>query len=172
MSETSLKPAELAAIAEQSSAATLEKVESTFERFLQIASVKSVYTGPVQHGDKIIIPAAEVLGTLGFGLGSGVGVGESPAKKDGGEGTEGGEVQAAASQSGPGVKVEGSGAGGGGGGGGGGYILTRPVAVIVSGPEGVKVEPVVDVTKVALAFFTAFGFMFSMALRMRRPPRS
>ena len=43
--------------------------------------------------------------------------------------------------------------------------------MIISTPDGVRVEPVVDTTKIALAFVTALGFMFSMALRMRRGPR-
>ena len=43
------------------------------------------------------------------------------------------------------------GAGGGGGGGGGGGSMGRPVAVIAIGPQGVRVEPVVDPTKIALA---------------------
>jgi len=171
MSETSPKPADISAMVEKSSAAAVEPVERTLERFLEIASVKSVYTSPVQHGEKMIIPAAEVLGALGFGMGAGMGVGENSDKKDrveGGEGAEDKEKPAEASKSGPGQKVDG---GGGGGGGGGGRVFARPVAVIVSGPDGVKVEPVVDVTKIALAFFTALGFMFSMAVRMRRPPR-
>jgi hypothetical protein len=35
--------------------------------------------------------------------------------------------------------------------------MARPVAVITIGPEGVQVEPVVDRTKIALAFFTLIG---------------
>ena len=170
MKETSLNPADISAMAEKGSAAAVESVERTFERFLEIASVKSVYDSPVQHGDKLIIPAAEVLGGLGFGVGSGAGLGENPGKKvgvDEGEGAEG-EEPVDASPTAPGIKVEAG--GGGGGGGGGGRVFARPVAVIISGPEGVSVEPVVDVTKIALAFFTALGFMVGMAARMRRFP--
>ena len=44
---------------------------------------------------------------------------------------------------------------GGMGGGGGGSSQGRPVAVIRIGPDGVEVEPVVDLTKVAItAFFS------------------
>jgi uncharacterized spore protein YtfJ len=57
-----------------------------------------------------------------------------------------------------------SGGGAGGGGGGGGSALGRPVAVISIGPNGVHVEPVVDPTKIAIAFFTTLVAMF-MALR-------
>ena len=37
--------------------------------------------------------------------------------------------------------------------------MSRPVAVITVGPEGTKVEPVVDPTKIAIAFFTTFAAM-------------
>jgi uncharacterized spore protein YtfJ len=172
MKESSLNSAELSALVDKSSAAAVEPVERTLERFLDIASVKSVYDKPVQHGETMIIPAAEVLGGLGFGMGAGLGVGENPAKKEKVEGGEGVEEEkpVESPESGTGIKVEG--AGGGGGGGGGGRVFARPVAVIVSGPDGVIVQPVVDATKIALAFFTALGFMVGMASRMRRPPRS
>jgi uncharacterized spore protein YtfJ len=55
------------------------------------------------------------------------------------------------------------------GGGGGGRVFSRPVAVIIAAPEGVRVEPVVDVTKIGLAALTAAGFMFGMWMRMTRP---
>ena len=58
-----------------------------------------------------------------------------------------------------------------GGGGGGGNATARPVAVIHVSPEGVKVEPVVDVTKTALAFFTMLGSIFMIAGKMRRRAR-
>ena len=56
-------------------------------------------------------------------------------------------------------------------GGGGGVSGSRPVAAISIGPEGVCVQPVVDVTKIALAFLTAFGAMFMMFGRMKRASR-
>jgi hypothetical protein len=40
--------------------------------------------------------------------------------------------------------------------------------VISVGPEGVQVEPVVDPTKIALAFFTTLGSMFFMLSKMRK----
>jgi uncharacterized spore protein YtfJ len=57
---------------------------------------------------------------------------------------------------------------GDGGGGGGGYSTSRPVAVVIATEEGVRVEPVMDVTKVALAFFTALGFMLSTLAKMKK----
>jgi hypothetical protein len=40
---------------------------------------------------------------------------------------------------------------------------------VVASPEGVHVEPIIDVSKIALAALTAFGFMFGMLARMNRP---
>jgi uncharacterized spore protein YtfJ len=60
----------------------------------------------------------------------------------------------------------------GGGGGGGGFSLSRPVAVIVSGPDGVRVEPVIDATKIALAALTAGAFIIGMVGRLGRMRRT
>ncbi len=46
---------------------------------------------------------------------------------------------------------------GGSGGGGGGFSAGRPVAAIIAGPKGVHVEPIVDVTKLGIAFLTTVG---------------
>jgi uncharacterized spore protein YtfJ len=58
------------------------------------------------------------------------------------------------------------------GGGGGGRVFSRPVAVIVASPEGVRIEPVVDPTKIVLAALTTVGFMAGMFARMFKPIRS
>ena len=129
----------------------LDIVQDTLGEFLQSASVDAVYGTPIQDGDTIIIPAAEVLTVMGFGVGSGRGTGFSK------------ETDSEEEQS-DGVS-EGSGSGGGGG----GRVLARPAAVIISTPEGVRVEPVVDVTKLGLAALTAAGFMVGMLLRMMNP---
>ena len=60
---------------------------------------------------------------------------------------------------------EASGFGGGGGGGGGGMTTARPVATIIVSPSGVRVEPIVDVSKIAITMFTALG---AMALALRK----
>jgi uncharacterized spore protein YtfJ len=122
--------------------ASLEMYQDTMEEFLAAADVRVVYGEPIQHDDTMIIPTAEVLCGLGFGVGSGSGSGTSsdnPEKPNQGSAT---------------------------GGGGGGRILSRPVAVVIASPEGVRVEPVVDVTKIGLAALTAFGFMVGMMFRM------
>ena len=56
----------------------------------------------------------------------------------------------------------------GGGGGGGGNTFSRPVAVVIADQNGVRVEPVVDPTKIAMTFFTALGFMVATIARMTR----
>jgi uncharacterized spore protein YtfJ len=121
-------------------------VQETLESFLEAADVNAVYAEPIQHGDTLIIPAAEVLSGIGFGMG--YGTGESPES----EGMS-------------------RGSGGGGGGGGGGRVFSRPVAAIIATPDGVRVEPILDTTKIALAALTAAGFMVSMIARMSRGPR-
>ena len=125
----------------EGSAQAIDTVQSTLERFLDTADVKHVYGEPIQHGDTVVIPTAEVLTGLGFGAGSGFGTGQE------GEGS-------------------------GGGGGGGGRTFSRPVAVVVVSPEGVRVQEVVDPTKIALAAITAGGFMVGMLMRLISPKRA
>jgi uncharacterized spore protein YtfJ len=131
------------------SASSLVITQETMERFLETADISAVYGEAFHHEDKAIIPTAEILCGMGFGVGSGGGSG--PANPDGKDGSNG--------------------AGTGGGGGGGGRVLSRPVAVIVVSPSGVEVKPIVDVTKIAMAGLTAFGFVATMIYRMTRPGR-
>lgn len=130
----------------------MDVIDLTMERFLDTASVDLVYGDPVEHGDTMIIPTAEIL--VGLGFGAGYGGGRSGKQEDEDEEREAGE-----------------GYGEGGGGGGGGRTFSRPVAIVVSSPEGVRVEPVVDVTKIALGALTAAGFMTGMLLRMISPKK-
>ncbi len=109
--------------------------ERTMSRFLRAGSVEAVYGEPIQRGDVTIIPAAEIVGAMGFGLGSGTG------------------------QTGQGNA---SGAGGGGG------IQSRPVATVVITPNGVRVQPIVDMTKLWLAGLTTVGFIVGTISRMNR----
>ncbi len=134
----------------EQSIAALELMQNTMDEFLATADVHAVYGEPIVHDDTLIIPTAEVLCGMGFGVGSGSG-----------SGTDSGKEEETGSPA--------SGSGSGGGGGGGGRVLARPVAVVVAGPEGVRVEPVIDITKIALASLTAVGFMAGMLLRMLSP---
>jgi uncharacterized spore protein YtfJ len=125
-------------------------IQSTMDKFLDTANVDKVYGRPIRSGDTIIIPTAEVVCGLGFGVGSGRG---------GAFGNPDDEDEDAGPQSAGGV---------GSGGGGGGRVLSRPVAVVIASPEGVRVEPIFDRTKVLMAALTAMGFMWGMLGRMRR----
>lgn len=62
--------------------------------------------------------------------------------------------------------------GAGGGGGGGGSAYARPVAVIIVSPEGVRVEPIFDYTKIALAGVTFAAFAVGMLARLRQARRT
>ena len=130
----------------------LDLIENTLDSFMAAASVDAVYGEPVVHGDTLIIPVAEVVGALGFGVGSGGGA--MPVEDEG----EGGTVRTADS--------------GGGGGGGGGSVFSRPVAVVIVTPAGVRVAPVVDVTKIVLASVTAAAFALGMLLQVRKFQRT
>ncbi len=121
---------------------SLDQVEHTLDRFLEVADVDTVFGEPVRQGETTIVPAAEVITGFGFGFGRGSDSSEAPRHE-----------------------------GGGGGGGGGGSVLARPVAVVVASPQGVRVEPVIDFTKVALAAITAGGFMLATWLGMARPKK-
>lgn len=110
-------------------------IQDTLDKFIATADVEVVYGEPIQHGDTVIVPTAEVLAGLGFGLVYNSGKRRHEKNQD--EGSRGG-------------------------GGGGGRVFSRPVAVVVASPEGVRVEPVVDLTKIGLAALTAAAFMFRM----------
>jgi len=56
----------------------------------------------------------------------------------------------------------------GSGGGGGGGSQGRPIAVIVMTKEGVRIEPILDLTKVVLAAFTTGAFMLFWFGRLTR----
>lgn len=132
--------------------AAMEGQDQSFqliERLFTVAQPGAVFGEPVSAAGRTIITASEVY--VGMGVGFGFGAGSGPAEGEEAEESEGEQA---------------SGMGGGGGGGGG--ASGRPVAVVDVSDEGVQIEPVVDATKIALAFFTALGSMFFMLTRMRR----
>jgi uncharacterized spore protein YtfJ len=130
-----------------------------------------VFSEPTEVEGRTIITASEV--TAGLGVGFGFGGGTTPGQVRM-------EKRRQAKSSGPHGRVDleepipaddegdGEDAGMGGGGGGGGGASGRPVAVISVTEDGVQVEPVVDATKIALAFATALGSMFFMLTKMRK----
>ncbi len=131
--------------------AGVETVYANIEALMETAHVDLVYGDAIEKDETTIIPTAEVFALMGFGVG--YGTGSSPKETE-----EEGEEPAAR--------------GGGGGGGGGGRTFSRPVAVIIADPQGVRVEPVVDITKIALAALTAAGFMLATMMRMANPRRA
>lgn len=133
---------------------TFEEINSTMKALIETASVEHVYGKPIEVGETKIIPAAENLVFMGFGVGAGYD--SAPVKGE--EGTKSAD--------------EGDGEGGVGGGVGGGRTLSRPVAVVIASPDGVRVEPVADRTKVIMAAITAAGFVAGMMFRMTRGPNS
>ena len=121
--------------------ANQESANKLLERLVETARPESVFGNPVTQGEYTVVTAAEVSMGMGFGFGGG---GAAAPK------AEGSELE-------PNY---------GSGGGGGGGATSRPVAAIEIGPQGVIVEPILDVTKIVLAFFTALGAMAVMMTRM------
>lgn len=123
--------------------ASIEFSQQALEKLFKSAGVDKVYGKPIKHGEVIVIPAAEVVAGAGFGAGSGFGPQEGESSSGGGSGS-----------------------------GGGGRTFSRPVAVIVASPEGVRVEPVIDPTKILLGALTASGFILAMVGRMMSPKKA
>jgi len=111
-------------------------------KLAEVARVDAVFGQPVQHGDSVVISCAEIS------MGGGMGMGGGPGKD-----TEQGKL------------TVGMGTGAGGG------ATGRPIAIVILSPEGVRVQPVVDVTKVALAFFTTAAFILAQFVRLSRADR-
>jgi uncharacterized spore protein YtfJ len=109
-------------------------------KLFDVTRPDAVYSQPVTVGDYTVINASEYMVGMGVGYGGGGGTGPNEAA------------------------AEGEASGYGGGGGGGGSTMARPVATIIITPDGVRIEPIVDVTKIAITMFTALGAM-AMALR-------
>jgi uncharacterized spore protein YtfJ len=126
------------------------------ERLFVVAEPEVVFSDPVTQGEYTAITAREVTIGLGFGFGGGGGRGPNVATGEDVAETD---------------TLPDAGAGFGGGGGGGGSSAGRPVAVIEIGPSGVRVEPIVDPTKIAIAMFTTLGSMGIMLMKMARQMR-
>jgi uncharacterized spore protein YtfJ len=115
-------------------------------RLFDVAKPNAVFTEPVVNGDYTVITASEVVVTMGAGFGGGGGYNPTEDSDESGEDSFGA----------------------GGGGGGGGVATGRPVAVITVGPHGTQVEPIVDPTKISIAFFTTFAAMVVTLLQVMR----
>ncbi len=113
-------------------------------RLFEVVQPSSVFGSPVQVGERTVITASETWVSMGFGFGFGGCQAVPPEEADD-----------------PDENV-------GGGGGGGGYAGSRAVAVISVGPKGVSVEPIIDVTKLGLAFLAVFTAFFAAMVKLRK----
>lgn len=118
---------------------------------LRVAEPGAVYGPPVVQGERTVILASE----LTMSLGAGYGEGSSHKPADAASAADGAAGASAEYES-------------GGGGGGGGFAAGRPVAAVVIDSSGVHVEPVVDATKLGIAFFTTLLGMFLAWTQMRQ----
>ena len=125
-----------------------EQFGRVLEKVYAAAQPGAVYSEPVRAGNSTVITASEVTAAGGFGSGMGFGPEASSGKKQAGE-------QVLQTQ-----QVQNSG--------GGGASKGRPVAVIIIGPDKVTVQPVIDVTQLALAGIAVWGTMLMLFMRMWR----
>ncbi len=140
-----------------------EEAMELMEKLFDAAEPDAVYSEPVVAGEYTVITACEISVGLGFGYGLGGGS-TPPAPTD--EADEADETDEADEE-----QKAAAGFGFGGGGGGGGASAGRPVAVISVGPNGVSVEPIIDVSKLAIAFLTTLLSIFMMGKKMRKAAR-
>jgi uncharacterized spore protein YtfJ len=125
--------------------AQIEELPNLLDKVVAAAHPNVVFGQPVESSGYTVITASEVAAGGGFGFGGGSGSG--PA----------GTAQSSEAQ------VGGYGAGGGGG------SMGRPVAIISIGPDGVKIDPIVDVTKLGIAGISAWAALaVSLARIFRR----
>ena len=129
-----------------------EQLRPMMERIFAAAQPGAVYSEPVVSGNYTIITASEVTSGGGFVSGGGFGPATPSAQQQPGE-----EVS----------QAEQANSGGGGIGGGGGSA-GRPVAIIIIGPDGVTVKPVLDLTKIVLAGISAWTMMLAVLRRPRK----
>ena len=137
-------------------AKTTDQGFDLLEKLVATARPNAVFSHPVATGDYTVITASEVACGMGTGFSSGGG--GAPASAASAEGEAATPEQSASMPP----------AGFGSGGGGGGFSTARPVAAISIGPDGVHVEPIVDVTKIGLALFTTLGAMALMWSKMQK----
>lgn len=142
MDEDYLKTAEVFLESEKESLAVMN-------RLLDAAKPEAVFSEPVIVGEKQIITASEINVGLGFGFGFGSGPRYITNLESGTESLQ---------------EQTGQGSGGGGGGGAG----ARPVAVILIDGDEVTVQPILDLTKIALALLTTLGSIFFMGSQMKK----
>lgn len=133
------------------SAKNEEQSLKLLEKLADVASAEAVFSSPIEVGETRVVTASEVQVGMGFGFGLGSGPEVTSTTQEKGSTAE---------------KQEETGMGGGGGGGGG--ASGRPIAVVTIREDGVVVEPILDTTKIALAFLTTIGSMIFMLSKMKK----
>src|SRR5581483_2364125 len=130
-----------------------QQTQLVAQKIFAAAQPGAVFGEPVVQGAYTVITASEVKAGGGFGLGRSFGPAAPRAAP-----SEAGAPPASA----PAAETL------GGGGGGGGWSEGRPVAIVVIGPQGVQVRPVVDVTKLLIAVVSAWIGIGAALARARR----
>jgi uncharacterized spore protein YtfJ len=112
-------------------------------KLVTAAGPQAVFSMPTVVGDEVIITASAVFISMGYGFGLGGGSAQAAEMPN----TDLGSAQ--------------------GGGGGGGVAIGRPVAVIAIGPQGVRMNGVVDTQKILAGFFKMVTAVFISRTRMQ-----
>jgi uncharacterized spore protein YtfJ len=126
--------------------------QALLSRLFEVAEPGAVFGPPVETDRATIITASEVMVAMGAGFGGGAG----PV-------TGGDQDEDDAAQSGLGM-----------GGGGGGFAQGRPVAALIVDEAGVRVQPILDTTKIGIALFStllALGISFIQLFKVVRENR-
>ncbi len=121
-------------------------------RLFDVAHADAVFSTPYSAGEYTVITASEVMVSMGAGYGGGGNLPEIDAENEDSDDPPS--------------------SGYGGGGGGGGVSFGRPVAAISIGPGGLQVKPIVDPTKISIAFFTTMAAMVATLLNIIRSQKS
>jgi len=119
------------------------KVAPMMERVLahltDLSSPTAVFGAPIERGEMTLIPVSKYSVSLGVGGGGGTGPKQIDAPALGGEGV------------------------------GGGGAKGRPIATIIVTPQRVEIQPIIDVTRVALAgMATAVAMTLFITATIRR----
>ena len=127
------------------------QVHDLIGRLFRVAEPGAVYSEPIVAGERTVVITSE----LSMGVGAGVGFGHT---------FEPASIESSSTGAVTPHRTDET----GGGGGGGGFSFGRPVAAVIIEPAGVRVEPIVDPTKLGIAFFTTLGAMFFAWTSLRR----
>jgi uncharacterized spore protein YtfJ len=114
----------------------VDKMNETISKFVSASKVGEVYSEPRREGNVTVISCSEVSSWMFFGMG--FGLGGAPTTKKNGQG---------------------------GGHAGGGNTYARPVAAIEVTSTGVRVKPIIDITKIGLAAVASWGVAMTMIFR-------